>query len=374
MRCKALFALLVSFIPLQLFAESKFNMTQGVTKISAEIYQLHMTIFLICCVIGVIVFGVLLYSLAHHRKSKGAVAADFHEHVGVEIAWAVAPFIILIVMAVPATRVLMDMRDVGKADISIKVTGYQWKWEYEYLSEGIRFMSNLSTSWDEINNKASKGQQYLLEVDNPIVIPIHKKIRFLVTSNDVLHSWWVPAFGVKRDAVPAYIHETWAKVETPGVYRGQCAELCGAKHGFMPIVVKALPQIEYDQWLKGKLEDKRKLEKAAKQKMTFEQLMEKGEAAYNINCAACHKVDGSGSPPAFPALKAGKLTVGPVAGHLKVVIHGAEGTAMQAFGSQIDPVTLAAIITYERNAWGNDKLVKDSKIVQPSDVVKAQSQ
>ena len=246
-------------------ASHQFNMTEGVTPISREIYRLHMTIFWICCGIGAVVFSVLIYSLVKYRKSKGAVAVQFHEHVGIEILWAVIPFILLVVMAVPATRVLMHMEDTSEAEVNIKVIGYQWKWQYEYLDLGISFFSNLSTPLDQIQNKEKKGRWYLLEVDNPLVVPVHKKIRFLVTSKDVIHSWWVPDLGIKRDAVPGFIHEAWAKIEKPGIYHGQCAELCGVNHAYMPIVVKALSKKGYAKWL-----EEQKAKQAAKKTVTNE--------------------------------------------------------------------------------------------------------
>lgn len=230
-------------------ADWTVNMTSGVTPVSQGAYQLHMTVFWICVGIGVVVFGVLIYSLIMHRKSRGVQAAHFHEHLTLEIVWAVIPFIILIVMAVPATKLLVRMNDQTKSDVTVKITGYQWRWKYEYLDQGISYFSNLSTPQDQLQNTAAKGQWYLLEVDHPLVLPIHKKIRFLMTSSDVIHSWWVPALGVKRDALPGFINEAWANIDKPGIYRGQCAELCGTNHGFMPVVVVAVTQAEFDKWV-----------------------------------------------------------------------------------------------------------------------------
>ncbi len=227
-----------------------FNLPYGVTPISHEVYNLHMTIFYICVGIGVVVFGVLLYSLLKYRKSKGAVAAHFHEHTGIEILWTVIPFVILVVMAVPATKVLMDIHDTGRPDLDIKVTGYQWKWKYDYLDQGISFFSSLSTPADQIYGNSAKDPWFLLEVDHPLVVPVHEKIRILVTSNDVIHSWWVPDLGMKQDAIPGYINANWFSIDKPGTYRGQCAELCGVNHGFMPIVVKAVSKEEFSQWVK----------------------------------------------------------------------------------------------------------------------------
>ena len=349
-------------------AASPYNMTPGVTPISQEIYDLHMTIFWICVAIGVVVFSVLIYSLVKHRKSKGAVASQFHEHLGLEILWAIIPFIILVLMAIPATRVLIDMDDTSDADINIKVTGYQWKWQYEYLDEGISFFSNLSTPRDQISNKEKKGEHYLLEVDNPLIVPVHRKVRFLVTAHDVIHSWWVPALGVKRDGVPGFIHESWAKIEKPGIYRGQCAELCGVNHGFMPIVVKAVSETEYQHWVASHKASKQAASAQVNKTFSKEELMQKGEQAYNTVCAVCHKPGGEGMPPAFPALKGAPITTGPVAEHIDVVLNGKPGTAMQAFGAQLDDTTIAAVITYERSAWGNDSITKDTAVVQPKAV------
>lgn len=234
------------------WADRTYNMSPGVTPISHDVYHLHMTIFWICVAIGVCVFGVMFYSIIVHRKSRGAVAATFHESTKLEILWTIIPFIILISMAIPATNVLRHMYDTEDSDLSIKITGYMWRWQYDYLEDGISFMSNLATPPEQINNRDTKGEHYLLEVDNPVVVPIHKKIRFLTTSNDVIHSWWVRELAVKRDAIPGFINEAWAYIEEPGIYRGQCAELCGARHGFMPIVVEAKTEEDYQAWLADK--------------------------------------------------------------------------------------------------------------------------
>lgn len=247
-RCAAVFMLLIwSGLTC---AESKYNMPVGVTPISHDVYWLHMTVFWICVAIGVLVFGVLIYSLIMHRKSRGVKPAEFHEHPGLEIAWAIIPFLILVAMAIPATTVLMRMVDTRDSDVTIKITGYQWKWRYEYLDQGINFFSNIATTQDQIHNLAEKTPTYLLEVDKPLVLPTHRKIRFLVTANDVIHSWWVPALGMKTDAIPGFIHDSWAYIEKPGIYRGQCAELCGVNHGFMPIVVVAMNDTDFNNWLK----------------------------------------------------------------------------------------------------------------------------
>ena len=347
----------------------QFNLNAGVTPISQDIFNLHMAIFLICVVIGFIVFGILIYALIYHRKSRKHKPISFHSHTMIEWIWAIIPLIILIIMAIPATLVLIRMDDESKADLNIKITGHQWKWEYDYPEQGIKFFSNLSTPQAEIDGKEAKKQWYLLEVDKPLVIPIHKKIRFLVTSNDVIHSWWVPAFGIKRDAIPGYIHEAWARVDKPGIYRGQCAELCGMHHAFMPIVVIAKTQADFDLWV-AKQTGANKAAKIATatgpaKVFTKDELMASGKTVYETTCAVCHKPDGSGMPPAFPALKGGKITTGTVADHIAIVINGKPGTAMQAFKNQLTNEQIAAVITYERNTWGNS-----GGIVQPEDIAK----
>jgi cytochrome c oxidase subunit II len=237
------------FMPSIALADYTLNMTKGVTPISQNIYDLHMTIFWICVAIGSLVFAVMFYAIIFHRKSRGAVAAQFHENTTVEIIWTIIPFIILVAMAIPATKVLMKMEDVADSALTIKVTGYMWRWHYEYVGENVQFMSKLTTTYDEISGRDTKDEHYLRAVDKPLVLPINKKVRILTTANDVVHSWWVPDLGIKKDAIPGFINETWALIETPGTYRGQCAELCGARHGFMPIVVEAKTEAEYLDWL-----------------------------------------------------------------------------------------------------------------------------
>jgi cytochrome c oxidase subunit 2 len=348
-------------------ADWQMNMPVGATPVSHDVFALHMAAFWICVGIAIIVFGVMLYALIYHRKSAGHQAAHFHEHLTLEIVWAIIPFLILIAMAIPATKILMNMNDESKSEVTIKITGYQWKWKYEYLDQGISYFSNLSTPQDQLNNQAAKGQWYLLEVDKPLVIPIHKKIRFLMTANDVIHSWWVPALGIKRDALPGFINEAWALVETPGTYRGQCAELCGTNHGFMPIVVQAVSEDDFNKWVAQQTGQKAQAAAQATQKMTKDQLMALGEKAYNTTCAVCHKPDGVGMPPVFPALKGSKIATGPIKDHINIVLNGKPGTAMQAFGSQLSDTDIAAIVTYERNAWGNNT----GDVVQPSDITAA---
>lgn len=367
---KAVSAIGLALLPLLALADWQLNMREGVTPVSREIYHLHMTIFWVCCAIAAVVFSVLIYAIIFHRKSRGAKASEFHEHTSLEILWAVIPFVILVIMAIPATRVLIAMEDTSAADVTLKITGYQWKWRYDYLDEGFGFFSNLATPQSQIQNpNAKKDRWYLLEVDNPVVLPINKKIRFLVTANDVIHSWWVPELGVKRDAIPGFIHEAWARIETPGVYRGQCAELCGIYHGYMPIVVKAVTNKEYEQWVASHRKEQKqaKADEPVKADWTREELMAQGKQVYGKYCVACHKEDGTGQPPVFPAIKASSIAVGqPISRHIDRVLHGVQGTAMQAFAEQLSDTEIAAVVTYQRNAWGNNT---GDKVI-PQDVKK----
>jgi cytochrome c oxidase subunit 2 len=335
-------------------AEWQLNMRRGVTDISHSIFDLHMLIFWVCVAIAVVVFGVMFWSIFHHRKSRGAKAHNFHENTLVEIIWTLAPFAILIAMAIPATATLVKMYDPSDADLDIQVTGYQWKWRYQYLGQEVDFFSNTITPSEQINNQAPKNEHYLLEVDNPLVIPAGKKIRFLITSVDVIHSWWVPDFAVKKDAIPGFINESWTNVPEPGIYRGQCTELCGKNHGFMPIVVDVRTPADYELWLAQMKKMKAEEESSAQQSMSMEALMEKGEAVYNSSCAACHQVSGEGIPNVFPALNGSLIATGDISQHIDLVLNGKTGTAMQAFREQLSAVDLAAVITYERNAWNNN--------------------
>ncbi|GAA75062.1 MULTISPECIES: cytochrome c oxidase subunit II [Pseudoalteromonas] len=360
--------LILCVFPQLALANSQFNMRKGVTDISENVYELHMTIFFICCVIGIIVFAIMLWALIHHRKSKGAVPAQFHESTKVEILWTAIPFVILIAMAVPATKTLIAMEDASKADLTIKVTGSQWKWHYEYMGEDVEFYSMLATPQDEITNLADKNPNYLLEVDKPLVLPINQKIRFLMTSDDVIHSWWVPDFAVKKDANPGFINETWTNINEEGIYRGQCAELCGKDHGFMPVVVEAKSEADFKVWLADAKQAKQQaaLADAAllDQTLPKEELMELGAQVYLASCAACHQPTGLGLPGVFPALKGSPIVLGDIKGHIDILIHGSPGTAMQSFAKQLSIKQLAAVITYKRNAWGNDT----GDVIQPSEI------
>ncbi|WP_028771888.1 cytochrome c oxidase subunit II [Shewanella waksmanii] len=352
------YLLALLFTPPIFAADMPLNMTKGVTDISNKVFSLHMTILYICCAIGVVVFGVMIYSIINHRRSKGAVAANFHESTKVEIAWTVIPFVILILMAIPATKTLIAMEDTSDADITIKVTGSQWKWHYSYFDHDIEFFSVLSTPRDQIEGDATKSETYLLEVDKPLVIPTNRKVRFLMTSDDVIHSWWVPAFAVKKDANPGFINEAWTRVDEPGTYRGQCAELCGKDHGFMPIVVEVLSEADFDAWIVAQKQLAADAEAAAQAALTstlsMDELMARGEQVYLANCAACHQPNGAGLPGVFPSLIGSPLIVGPVGEHIDIVLHGKAGTAMQAFAKQLTATEIAAVVTYERNAWGNN--------------------
>lgn len=357
-------------IPSVSLAEWTVNMSPGVTGTSNQIFGLHMTILGICVAIGVVVFGVMFWSIIAHRKSKGHKPANFHENTVVEILWTIIPFAILVAMAIPATATLIDMYDASDADVDIKVTGYQWRWQYEYVDEEFSFFSNLTTPTDQIQNRQAKGENYLLEVDNPLKIPVGKKVRFLLTSNDVIHSWWVPKLGVKKDAIPGFINEAWTRIDEPGTYRGQCTELCGKGHAFMPIVVEAVPQEEFQTWVADKRAAAEHERELTQKDWTRQELMERGESVYNTVCAACHQPDGSGSPPAFPALRGSAIATGDISAHIDTVVNGVSGTPMQAFGQQLSEVELAAVITYERNAWGNNT----GDMVSPKEIMEYMSE
>ena len=350
-------------VSMQSWADYQLDLRPGVTSFSQGAYGIHTLVMWICVGIGIVVFGAMIYSIIAHRKSKGHVAAKFDDNLKIEIIWTIIPFVILAFMAVPATKVLLEMEDVSNSDMSIKVTGYQWKWHYDYLGEGISFFSNLATPIEEIQNKATKTKNYLLEVDNTIVVPVNKKVRLLFTSNDVIHAWWIPAFGVKKDAIPGFINESWFKTDKPGIYRGQCAELCGTNHGFMPIVVEVKSEEDYATWVASKKQAAAAAEASSNKTWTMDELMEHGKKIYTA-CAACHQASGEGIPNVFPALKGSPIATGDVAKHINVVVKGVSGTAMQAFGPQMNDADLAAVITYERNAWGNNT----GDVVQPSDI------
>ncbi len=367
------FLALVCLLLFPYFVEAgQLNMTEGVTGISHDIYHLHMTIFYICCIIGFGVFGAMIYSMFRHRKSNGHQAANFHESAKVELAWTIIPFLILVAMAVPATGTLIRMDDTKDAALTVKITASQWKWHYDYFNKGVGFYSILKTSQKQIDNQQPKDANYLLEVDKPLVLPIHRKIRFLITSEDVIHSWFVPAFAIQKDANPGFINEAWTRIDKAGVYRGQCAQLCGKGHGFMPIVVKAVTGKDFDKWLKNQQQAKLLAAQSAQaslsKTLSKEELMKKGQSVYLAHCAVCHQPNGMGLQGVFPALKGSKTATGPVHDHIHTVKFGRPGTAMQAFGKQLTDEEIAAAITYERNSWGNNM----GDAVQAADVHKVQ--
>ncbi|MBC6429139.1 MAG: cytochrome c oxidase subunit II [Cellvibrionales bacterium] len=347
-------------------AQAEVNMTRGVTPVAHEVYDIHMFMLWICVAVGVLVFAYLLWTLIFHRKSAGREPAQFHEHLGAEIAWTVIPFCILVIMAIPATAKIKAIYDTSEAEIDIKVTGWQWKWQYEYLGEGVSFMSELATPNDQIYNLDAKGQNYLQEVTEPLVLPADTKVRFLVTAKDVIHAWWVPAFAIKRDAIPGYTVETWATVEQPGIYRGACAELCGQGHAFMPIVVDVRPKAEYAAWLAAKKQEAAAVAALKDKTYDMAESMELGQAVYERACAFCHGVNGEGGAGgAFPAMAGSPISLGDLRAHLDIVVNGsANNAAMQSFKDQLNEAEIAAVITYERNAFGNNT----GDLVQPLDV------
>jgi len=366
---KSFIAALLGLLTASLVNADELNMRQGVTNISHAVYDLHMTILWICVAIGVVVFGVMFWSIIHHRRAAGHEAAHFHENTKLELAWTIIPTLILVLMAIPATQVLIDMYDTGGEDMAIEVRGYQWKWQYKYLDENnnnaFSFFSNLATPKDEIEGRSAKGEHYLLEVDKPLRIPTNRKVRFLLTAEDVIHAWWVPDFGIKRDAIPGMLNELWTVVDKPGVYRGQCTELCGKDHGFMPVVVEVLEEAEFDAWYAEEVANESIRQEALSKTFTAEELMVKGEEVYGTFCASCHQPNGQGIPPVFPSLVGTDVVTGPRDDHIRLVINGVAGSAMQAFGKQLDAAQLAAVVHYERHAWGNNA----DDMTQPRDVL-----
>lgn len=364
--CMALFSACYSpFTSADTSSRWEINLKPGVTALGQEIYDIHMLVFWICCVAAVLVFGYMFYSLMAYRKSNGHKAATFHEHTFAEVTWTVIPAIILLGMAWPASLTMIKVYDTSESDLDILVTGYQWKWKYEYLTESgenVSFFATLKTPQEEIHGEDAKNENYLLEVDNPIYLPVNKKVRFLVTANDVIHSWWVPALSVKKDAIPGFINEIASKPIKTGTYRGQCAELCGTNHGFMPIVVKVVEQDEFDSWLGEKQQQAAELAELMQQEMSMQELLDKGKATYAGTCAACHGSAGEGG--VGPAIKGSKVATGDLSKHLDTVVNGVSGSMMQAFGGQLNPIELAAVITYQRNAFGNNMGDK----VQPIDI------
>ncbi|MCC5864900.1 MAG: cytochrome c oxidase subunit II [Wenzhouxiangella sp.] len=345
------------------------NMPRGVTAYSKDVYQLHNTILGIVTVIGILVFTAMFTSVVVHRKSKGYKPASFSHSTKAEIIWTAIPVLILVVMAVPATRVLIDMEQTGGAEMNIKITGYQWLWRYEYLEDEISFFSAMDRASNEARQIGSginprDVENYLLEVDNRLVVPVNTRIRFLLTADDVIHSWWVPDLGWKRDAIPGMVNEAWTEILEEGVFRGQCAELCGKDHGFMPIVVEAVSREAYDAWVASQRQSMADAAHESARLWTRAELMNHGANVYQAQCAACHQPDGSGLEPAFPALARDGRPTGDLAAHLDVVLNGRDGTAMTAFGGRLQPQDIAAALTYARNAWSDE----EGEVVQPSTI------
>jgi cytochrome c oxidase subunit 2 len=361
-------------------AEYSFNFPEPVTPIARETLHIHNEFMLVITVLFVVVFAIMIYSMIKHRKSSGHEPAKFTGPTGaLQWFWALIPFAILlfidfVLMGIPAVEAIVNMEDTkNRADMVLKITGMQWKWQYEYPEAGVKYISTLATPREQIANAETKGENYLLEVDKPVVLPVGKKIRILLTSTDVIHTWWVPQFGVKRDAVPGFLRETWVLIEKPGIYRGQCAELCGKDHGFMPVVVHAVPEPEFLAWLETQKAEAKAAAGGADRTWSRDELMAKGKETYDKICAACHQPNGQGLPPAFPALAGSKLVNGPLLGmdgkiipdsHVDRVLNGKAGTAMQAFRNSLSDVEIAAIITYERNSLGNRK----GDMIQPAQI------
>ncbi len=349
------------------FSEYGYNLQVPASKVAQDVFQLHNFIMLVCLVIFIVVFGAMFYSLLKHRKSVGHKAANFHENTTVEVVWTVIPFIVLMGMAYPAAKVVIDMKDTSNPDLTIKITGYQWKWGYDYLNDDVSFYSTLSTPREQITGTAAKGENYLLEVDEPMVVPVGKRVRLLITANDVLHAWWVPALGAKQDAIPGFIRDTWFKADKIGTYRGQCVELCGKDHGFMPIVVEVVSEADYIAWVAKKKGNAQVA--AADNTKTFDmaELVSRGEKIYQANCAACHQANGMGLPGAFPAISGSAIATGPIDAHINMVLNGKPGTAMSGFGGQLSDADIAAVVTYQRNAWDN----KVGDAAQPAAIASA---
>ncbi|MEJ2767334.1 cytochrome c oxidase subunit II [Mycetohabitans sp. B46] len=350
-------------------AVNQLNFQPPVTKIAEELYGLHTMMLIICAVIFVGVFGVMCYSIIVHRKSKGFKPAHFHESTTVEIIWTVVPFLIVVLMALPATKAVVAMKDTSNADLTIKVTGYQWKWGYDYVKgpgEGISFLSTLTTPRSMINGKEPISDTYLQEVDHPLVVPVGQKIRIITTAADVVHSWYVPAFGVKQDAIPGFTRETWFKAEKVGTYRGFCTELCGKEHAYMPVVVEVKSADDYAKWV---ADEQKKMSASANEpnKMyTMDELKEQGAKVYAANCAVCHQPTGKGTGP-FPALDGSAVVKGPIAGHLNLVLNGRG--QMPAWGPTLSDVEIASVITFVSNTWDNH----DGVVLQPRQVADARN-
>jgi len=379
-RSKRLLTALLGLSPGVCLAAYNFNFPEPVTPIARETLHIHNEFMLIITTLFVVVFAIMIYSMIRHRKSIGHQPAKFSGPTGaLQWFWALIPFAILlfvdfVLMGIPAVHAIIEMEDTQtRADMVLKVTGMQWKWQYEYPEAGVKFISTLTTPRSQIDNAETKGEHYLLEVDKPVVLPVGKKVRVLLTSTDVIHTWWVPQFGVKRDAIPGFLRETWLKIEKPGIYRGQCAELCGKDHGFMPVVVHAVPEPEYLAWLEEKKADAKAASGGADRAWSKDELLATGKEVYEKQCVACHQANGQGLPPAFPGLAGSKVVNSPLLGmdgkpgkdtHIDRVMNGKANTAMQAFRNTLSDVELAAVITYERNSFGNTR----GDTIQPAQI------
>jgi cytochrome c oxidase subunit II len=397
------------------FADYAVDMLEPVTPTARDAYDLHWGILWICVAIFFIVFGAMFWSILKHRKSVGAKAAQFHENTTIEILWTIIPLVVLVGMAWPATRTMIEMKDASNADMSVKVTGYQWRWEYDYQQDGIKLISSLATPRDQIEEfhkaGAKKNENYLLEVDHPLVVPVNKKVRLLITSNDVIHGWYVPQLGVHQYGIPGFIKDQWFIIDKPGTYRGQCSQICGKEHAYMPIVVEAKSAADYAAWVrdtKAKMPPPATPDAVPQQapaqtaaaapaqiaaagaagagaavaggtaaavntagtdpnkKWALEELKAKGEQVYAANCAACHQPTGKGMPPAFPPLDGSKVVTGPKGAQIAVELKGRPGTAMASF-AHLSDVDLAAVITHTRNSWGN----KTGEAIQPAEIAAA---
>ncbi|HEV2976996.1 MAG TPA: cytochrome c oxidase subunit II [Casimicrobiaceae bacterium] len=361
-------ALATGLAPTLARAAKEYNLQPPVTSVATQVFDLHAYIMAICAVIFVGVFSVMFYSIFAHRKSKGHQAAQFHENTLVEIIWTVIPFLILLVMAIPATRTILEMKDTSVPDLTVKITGSQWKWNYDYLAEGFDFYSNLSTPVAQLEGREPLGEHYLLEVDHPLVLPVGKKVRLLITSSDVIHAWFLPAAGVQQDAIPGFIRDDWLKFDQTGIFRGQCAKICGKEHGFMPIVVEVKSADDYAKWLAEHKQAAAAAGDDSSKVWDAKELIARGEKVYAANCAACHQATGKGVAGAFPALDGSKVVTGPKDDQIKTVLNGVvkngQPTAMVAWKGTLSDVDIAAVITYTRNSWSNHT----GEAIQPAEV------
>ena len=350
-------------------AVNQLNLHPAASKIAEQQHWLHWFMLIVCTVIFVAVFGVMFYSILKHRKSLGHKPANFHESVAVEIAWTVVPFIIVIVMGAMATRTVVAMKDTSNADLTIKATGYQWQWGYDYLKgegEGIAFLSALDASHRVMSDEGRpQGDDYLLKVDNPMVVPVDKKIRIITTANDVIHAWMVPAFGVKQDAIPGFVRDTWFRAEKTGDFYGQCAELCGKEHAYMPIHVKVVTAEEYTAWVAAKKKEMQAKADDPNKVWELADLVARGEKVYNANCAACHRADGKGAGP-IKALDGSAIVLNDPAAQIQILLNGAANGAMPAW-KQLSDTEIAAVLTYTKNSWSN----KTGKLIQPAEIMAA---